>query len=386
MTEKLYDNNSYVTEFDAVVISCEKKDNVYRILLDKTLFFPEEGGQCADRGTLNGKEILHVELCGDEIYHHCTEAFEQGEAVHGVIDFELRYRNMQNHTGEHIICGLAHKLHGCENVGFHLGADYVTMDLDKPLTQEDIDKIELLANEAVYKNVSVSACYPSAEELASTDYRSKSEIAGSVRLVTVEGYDVCACCAPHVAKTGEIGIIKILDWINYKGGVRLNILCGSDALRDYNERYKRNLRISNLLSAKQENVVEHVERLLEEINSLRQQLGEKSRIVAKMYVDSIKATDENICIFADDMSRDEMRNVVNGAKEKTTKAAAVFCGNDDAGYSYIIGSDTIDLKGEAKALNEALNGRGGGTSLMIQGSVQASKEEIEKYVAILGNA
>lgn len=380
MTEKLYDYDSYATEFDAEVLSCENTDKGYKSVLDKTLFFPEEGGQSCDKGNINGIEITYAELCGDVIYHYSREPFVVGETVHGIIDFVPRYRNMQNHTGEHIICGIAHSLHGCENVGFHLGADYVTMDLDRPLTQEDIDRIELLANEAVYKNVPVTACYPDKASLGSIDYRSKSEIEGRVRLVTVEGYDICACCAPHVARTGEIGIIKILDWINYKGGVRLNILCGSDALRDYNERYKRNLRISNLLSAKQEDVCPAVERLLAEVNSLRQQLGEKSRLISQLYIDSVCETEENIIIFVDSMSRDELRNTVNGLKAKTSKSAAVFCGSDESGYSYIIGSDNTDLKAIAPELNKSLNGRGGGTPQMIQGNVLSGRQSIKEYM------
>ena len=160
MTEKLYDYDSYATEFDAVVLSCENTDKGYKTRLDKTLFFPEEGGQSCDSGTVDGIRITYVELCGDDIWHYSESPFETGASVHGSIDFAPRYRNMQNHTGEHIICGIAHKLHGCENVGFHLGADYVTMDLDKPLTAEDIDNIQRLANEAVYKNLPVTAYYP----------------------------------------------------------------------------------------------------------------------------------------------------------------------------------------------------------------------------------
>lgn len=378
MTEKLYDANSYLASFEAKVRSCENTKRGYKILLDKTAFFPEEGGQCCDRGKLGGADVTYVEICGDEIYHYCSCPFEAGDTVSGEIDFSLRYRNMQNHTGEHILCGLAHKLFECENVGFHLGADYVTMDLDKPLTRENLDEIELLANEAVYKNVPVRGFYPDKATLDTTDYRSKSEIEGRVRLVEIEGYDMCACCAPHVAKTGEVGIIKILDHINYKGGVRLNILCGSDALRDYNERYLRNLRISNLLSVKQEDVCAGVERLLEEIGSLRQQLAEKSRIIAGMYADGAEVSDGNICIFARELTRDEMRLTVNELKEKTPGVAAVFCGCDEDGYSYIIGSDTVDLKAVAPEFNKALNGRGGGNSRMIQGSVSAKKDDIQK--------
>ncbi len=379
MTEKLYDYDSYKTEFDAVVLSCEATENGYKTVFDKTLFFPEEGGQSCDTGYVDNIEITHVEINGDDIFHYSKTPFTVGSTVHGIIEFAPRYRKMQNHSGEHIICGIAHKLYGCENVGFHLGADYVTMDLDKPLTAENIAEIERLANEAVYNNVAITAHYPGKAELETTDYRSKTDIQGEVRLVTVEGYDVCACCAPHVARTGEIGIIKILDCISYKGGVRLSILCGSDALKDYNERLKRNIYISNLLSSKQEDVCSAVDKLLEDIADLRQQIGEKSKLISRIYAEGISHTDENICIFAENLSNGEMRHIINDAKDKTRKSAAIFCGNDEEGYSYIIGSNYANMKELAPNLNSALDGRGGGNSRMIQGSVSADKNQIEQY-------
>ena len=380
MTEKLYDYSSYTTEFDAVVLTCEKAYNGYRITLDKTAFFPTEGGQTCDTGILNDITVTDVTLENDTIYHFTDKAIEVGSTVHGKIDFEERYRKMQNHTGEHIICGIAHKLHGCENVGFHLGGDYVTMDLDKPLTDSQIEEIEVLANKAVYANSEVRGYYPTKEELKKMDFRSKDGISGKVRLVVIEGYDICACCAPHVARTGEVGIIKILDRINYKGGMRLNILCGMDALKDYHERYKRNLYISNKLSAKQDDVCDATDKLLNDIVQLRHSLGEKSKEITKLYLDGIKETDESICMFVSRMSNGEIRHLANGAKDKTQKLAAVFCGDDASGYSYIIGSDTIDLKPLAQEINSALKGRGGGNSAMIQGSVSATKKEIKSFI------
>ncbi len=376
MTEKLYDYNSYMTEFDAVVLCCEKTDSGYRTVLDQTAFFPTEGGQMCDTGKVDGIEVKDVVIEGDTIYHLTDTPLEVNSKVHGIIDFEERYRKMQNHTGEHIICGIAHRLYGCENVGFHLGADYVTMDLDKPLTEENIREIEILANKAVYKNAQVKAYYPTAKELEDTDFRSKDGIEGKVRLVEIDGYDICACCAPHVARTGEVGIIKILDRISYKGGVRLNILCGIDALNDYNERFKRNVYISNLLSAKQEDVCCAADKMLSDMASLRQQLGEKSREITRLYVENIKDTEESICIFVSDMSMGEMRHLINGVKCKTKKIASVFCGNDSLGYSYTIGSENIDLNTVTHKINEELNGKGGGNSNMIQGNVKATEKDI----------
>lgn len=379
MTIKLYDNDSYTKEFDAVVISCEKTDKGYKTLLDRTAFFPEEGGQCADRGEIDGAEITHVELRGDDIYHYSETAFETGSAVHGRIDFDLRFRNMQNHTGEHIICGIAHRLFGYNNVGFHLGADYVTMDLDGELTAEDLQKIETLANEAVYANMPVTCRYPSAEELKELDYRAKLDITENVRIVTVGDVDMCACCAPHVARTGEIGIVKILDAIRYKGGMRLNILCGSLAVEDYHQRYVRNAEISGLLSAKQQDIVPAVEKLLEDNNSLRQQLSEKNKMIASLISDSIQPSEGNICMYNSILTPDMLRLVANDAMNKAGGILVVLCGSDEDGYKYVMATSQGDISSCVKDANAALNGRGGGKGNMAQGSFAATLEEIEKY-------
>ncbi|MBQ7901857.1 MAG: hypothetical protein IJ365_07860 [Clostridia bacterium] len=379
MTIKLYDNDSHATDFDAVVVSCEKAKKGYKTELDRTLFFPEEGGQCADRGTVNGVEITQVELDGDTIYHYSDTPFEAGTAVHGTIDFDLRFRNMQNHTGEHIICGIAHRLFGYNNVGFHLGADYVTMDLDGELSNKDLHKIELLANEAVAKNMPVICRYPSPEELKELDYRAKLDITENVRIVTVGDVDCCACCAPHVNYTGEIGVIKILDAIHYKGGMRLNILCGSLAVEDYHARYMRNVEISNLLSAKQQDIVPAVQKLLDDNNSLKQQLADKNKQIATIIAQSVQPSQRNICLYNSMLAPDMLRLVANEAMHKAGGILVVLCGNDNDGYKYVMAVCSGDISEHVKAANAALNGRGGGKGSMAQGSFGASREQIEDY-------
>ncbi len=379
MTQKLYDNDSYATEFDAVVLSCEKAGDLYKTELDRTLFFPEEGGQCSDRGTIDGKAVCHAELCGDTIYHYSREPFEKGKTVHGKIDFKLRFRNMQNHSGEHIICGVAHKLFGCENVGFHLGDDYVTMDLSSPLSDEDIEKIEYLANEAVFRNMPVTARYLTEEEIKTETYRAKGDITENVRLVTIGDADKCACCAPHVKYTGEIGIIKILDAIHYKGGMRLNILCGFDALLDYNKRYKASKEISSMISVKQENIAEGVRKLTEDISHLKIKLSEKTKQIIKSKIDSLEYTDRNICLFANDLDAGYLRLAANDLKEKTSAFAVVLTGSDDTGYRYIIISDDKDIYEITAKANASLNGKGGGKGNMSSGTFGALQEDIESF-------
>ena len=354
MTEKLYDNNSYETEFDALVLKCEKDKNKYKTVLDRTLFFPEEGGQCADKGQLNGIDTTYVELIDGIIYHYSNEPFSEGEKVSGKIDFKLRFRNMQNHSAEHIISGIAHNLYNCNNVGFHLGEDNVTMDLDRPLTKDEIEKIEYLANEAVYKNMPVTAYYPKKEELENISYRSKGEIEEAVRLVKIGDIDCCACCAPHVKNTGEIGIIKILDSMNYKGGARLTIAGGFDALFDYQKKHLSNNEISTMLSVKKDEVLDGVKKLNDTVNTLNIALTKRTKQIADIYKKTLEKTSKNICLFFEDMEMGDLRIIANELKDKTTSFLAVLSGSDGDGYKYIIISEASDVCEFTRTINTSL--------------------------------
>jgi len=379
MTQKLYDNDSHATEFDAVVLGCEKIGDVYKTELDRTLFFPEEGGQCSDRGYVDGVDIIGAELCGDTIYHISLEPLTVGKSVHGSIDFALRFRNMQNHSGEHIICGIAHRLYGYENVGFHLGESIVTMDLSGELSSDDIKKIEHLANEAVVRNMSVTAYYPTDDELASMDFRAKGDIEGNVRVVTIGDVDSCACCAPHVKHTGEIGIIKIIDAMRHRGGMRLSILCGFDALRDYDKRCEAAKSISGLLSVPQDEIAHGVQTLVDESNRLKAELSQKDKKLSELSAAAVQASDGNLCLFSTDASGDSLRRMANILKEKTPRLAIALSGSDDGGYTYVMAISSGEIAPLAKAANSALNGRGGGKGTMASGRFASSQKEIEAY-------
>ena len=265
-TIRLYDNDAYATEFEAAVLSCEPKadiDNLYEVVLDQTLFFPEEGGQSPDKGVINGINVVDVQIKSGVIIHTVDIAVTENEAggepdktkydktnidktkldkisagshISGKIDWQHRFYNMQQHSGEHIFSEIVHSRFGFENVGFHLSDSVVTMDFSGVISPEDIADIEREVNVAITKNIPVEVTYPSKAELESLEYRSKIEIEGQVRIVTVPGYDVCACCAPHVKRTGEIGMLKVMNYQNYKGGVRISILCGFRALEAFRQK------------------------------------------------------------------------------------------------------------------------------------------------------
>ena len=292
---------------------------------------------------------------------------------------------MQQHTGEHIISGLVSRHFGYHNVGFHLGTEEVTMDYDGVLTQEDLEQIEEEANEAVAKNLSVVVLYPSEEELKNITYRSKIEIEGQIRIVQIPGYDSCACCAPHVKETGSIGLIKIVGAIHYKGGMRVSMLCGFRALWDYRMKEKNVVRISNLLSAKQEDTAQAVERLGQEINRQKEKIRDlQQRYVALCLEEARKkaatAPEENILLFAEELDGGARRNFVNEAMEMTEGFAGVFVGTDEQGYQYVLGSRKQDIQAAGKNLNTRFQGKGGGRPPMIQGSLNGKEQEIREFI------
>jgi alanyl-tRNA synthetase len=372
-----------MSEFDAKVISCERDGEHYRIILDKTAFFPCEGGQYADTGTLGGVRVIDVREKDGVITHITDGALEVGASVHGVLDFDDRFEKMQCHSGEHIVSGLIHKLYGLNNVGFHLGRDDVTLDFDGVLDAEQLARIEALANRAVYENIPIICEFPEPDKLAELDYRSKLELTENVRIVTVGDIDVCACCAPHVSRTGEIGIIKLLDFIHYKGGIRVHMLCGARALCDYGERYRRNREISNLTSLKQTDVVSGVERLLDENGRLKGELVEIKKSIVKRMIAGIEKSEKSIVIFEDTVGIDMMREYANAAAASTAGICAVFCKKSDTEYNFILASRDgarMSAGDVLKLMKEKFGARGGGAGSMVSGTVSADGNALHEFV------
>lgn len=373
MTEKLFYQDSYSREFDAKVLECEKSAGGYQAVLDKTAFFPEGGGQYADNGWLNEVRVTDVHEKNGIIYHTVEEPLEAGESVHGKIRWEERFEKMQQHTGEHIISGIIHARFGYENVGFHLGSDYCTMDFNGPVTDDELREIELEANRAVFGNLGIEVSYPSKEELETMEYRSKIEIAGQVRIVTVPGYDVCACCAPHVKRTGEIGMIKLVGMMNYKGGERITMLAGFRALRDYVIKDRNTKTISSLLCVKEYETADAVLRLKEETGSLK---GRNASLQQKLLVyraAEIPIEDGMTVVFDPELAGNAPRELMNYLLDRGAGCCAVFAGTDEGGYRYVIGSRKEDVRPYSKMLNEAFGGRGGGKPEMVQGSLAGTE-------------
>ena len=383
MTEKLYYQDSHLFAFDAVVIDCREEKKGYSVVLDRTAFFPEGGGQLADTGTLGGVRVTDVHEKGEDIRHYTDAPLRVGETVQGELDREQRLRRMQNHSGEHILSGLVHNTYGYENVGFHMGAECMIIDFSGELSREQLMELETKANEVVRRNLPLHIWFPNEAELSALEYRSKLELTENVRIVEIPGVDRCACCAPHVERTGEVGVVKILDSQRHRGGQRVSVICGLDALEDYRARQESVTDISRALSAKRGEVTQAVQRVLTEQQSMKERCDALSLALIQYMADAEGERDGNIVLFSDVLGEIAQRELVNLLMPKAGGFAAVFTGSDRDGWRYVIGSLHCDLRAGARQINAAIDGRGGGTPQMIQGSARAVREKIEDALNVL---
>ena len=383
MTERLYYADSKMKRFTAAVTSCETVKDGYAVTLDRTAFFPEGGGQAGDSGLIGRARVSDTQEKNGEIIHYVNQPLAVGEVYDCAIDWEIRFRRMQNHSGEHIVSGLVHKKYGYSNIGFHMGNDFVTIDFDGELTWEQLAELEREANLAVAADHKISASFPPEEVLEKLQYRSKLELTENVRIVEIENVDICACCAPHLASTAEVGMIKILDSERRRRGgegVRISMLCGLDAYENAVVTQNNNTEISMLLSAKRNETAAAVRRVMKEQEKLKARVSELSRELAACRAAAITPTEGNICIFDSTLDEPALRALINEAVKKCGGVAAVFSGSDDTGFRYIIGSRSVDLKSAAKVINEGISGRGGGSPNMIQGNCTACTETIQKFL------
>ena len=379
MTKRLYYEDAYCREFYARVTDCREGKRGWEVTLDQTAFYPEGGGQPADEGTMGEAKVLDVKEGGEEVIHLCDRPLEPGSTVHGTLDWDRRFRFMQQHSGEHIFSGIVHRTFGYDNIGFHMGKDCVTVDFSGMLSEKDIAQVERAANEAVLADLEILEDYPSREALGRLDYRSKKELEGQVRIITIPGSDVCACCGTHVKRTGQIGPIKAVASEHYKTGIRISLQIGWKALEDYEEKHRNIKEISALLSAPPQETAEAVRKLQEQLQELK-----AANVVLKQkqldrLVEEVPEGAGRVIRFVEDLNPVEVRMLADRLAQKAD-FAAVFSGNDGEGYKYVMCSSHTDVAALGKKFNEALNGRGGGMNPMVQGSVMAERAKIEEFL------
>ena len=380
MTQKLYDIDSHIQKFEAQVIACTETEKGFAVELDQTAFFAEGGGQQADRGELDGQRVLDVKEKDEHIYHYVKQPVEVGKKVAGQIDWTFRFTNMQQHSGEHILSGIAYAWKGYHNVGFHMNDTLTTIDFDGPFTAEELQELELRANRVIYENQPVIIEYPPQEELDQMDYRSKKKLTGAIRIVKVGDSDCCACCAPHVRTTGEIGIIKIVNAENYKGGVRLTIVCGERAVKDFDHKNQLLKEIGARLSAKPEQVAKAVEKQEKELQQLKEKMAALSQQLVQYKLEQVDA-EGSVCLVETALDPVAARNLVNGLAAKVSGHGAVLLPKAEDEFQYIIGSLNQDVRLLAKELAAKFGGRGGGSAQMVQGTVTGDAEAIAAFLS-----
>ena len=379
-TQKLYYLDAHQKTFTAAVLSCVPVKHGYDVVLDRTCFYPEGGGQPGDTGSLSGVRVTDTHERGDEIVHFCDAPLAVGETVEGAIDYDRRFSFMQLHSGEHILSGIVHRRFGYENVGFHLGTDFVTIDFSGMLGPDDLAAVEAEANEWIWKNIPIRITWPSPDELAAIPYRSKKELTGQVRIVTIPDVDICACCGTHVSNTGEIGFVKIFSCVKFHDGVRLEILCGRRALQYMSALVEQNRRVSGLLSAKPLQTADAAARLLEAEAALKLRAAQLEEQVFAQKAQALAGAG-NVLLFEPPMTPDSVRRLTDLVMTACGGRAAVFAGSDAEGYKYAVGEADGDLRQLVKELNAELHGRGGGKPFFAQGSVAASRAGIEAFFA-----
>lgn len=378
-TEKLYDISAYLCEFEAIVLSCTPNgDGTFSVILNRTAFFPNEGGQKSDHGTLAGVEVLDVNYKDGIITHTTSAPLGVGNTVIGKIDFEERFEKMQCHTAEHIVCGLVHSHYGFENVGFHLSDFDVIFDFDGVLNREQLDFIEDLANRAVTDNLPVTAFYPTPDELAEMTYRAKLDLKEGVRIVKIGDVDTCACCAPHVKTTGEIGQIRILEFEKHRGGTRIRLLAGRRALIENRRVYRENYAVACALSVTQYETYSAVKKLEGEISNLKYKLSEQIKREMSLRAEMFSPTQKHPILVFSDTDMDALRAFANQATEKCEGILVLVLGDAES-RKVLLSSKNVALRSILPLLKEKLSFRGGGSDVMMTGSTVATQEEIDAF-------
>ena len=378
-TTKLYYEDPFLQGFTAAVTSCEEGKGGYLVTLDRTAFYPEGGGQPYDTGVLGEAKVLEVHDKNGVITHLCNKPLAVGASVEGKIDWARRFDHMQQHSGEHICSGLICERFRCDNVGFHMGTDTVTIDFNADISWEELMEIEEAANRYICEDHEIDIQFYRGAELDKVEYRSKKPLEGDVRIVAFPGADCCACCGTHVVRSGQVGLVKFLSVQKFREGVRIELLCGDRARRYLSACWEQSLHIGQALSVKPVASAAAVERLQSELGALKLRCA-KLEESAFAQTAAQYAGRGDVLLFAEEMSGDSLRKLCDAVANACGGRCAVFAGTDGA-YKYAIGHAGGELRDFTKKMNAALSGRGGGKPNFVQGSVGCDRAAIEAFFA-----
>ena len=359
------------------MLRCQEGTDDFRVLLDATAFYPEGGGQPGDTGTLGDVTVVDTREEGGEIVHLCREPLPVGDTVEGRIDYDRRFGFMQQHTGEHMVSGILHRRFGLHNTGFHIGAEGVTVDFDGVVPPELLPGIEAEANRGVWRNIPLHIFTPSPEELPNVTYRTKRELPWPVRIVEIPGFDSCACCGVHCAATGEVGLVKLFSSIPFRGGSRMLMACGGLALDILNRAYQQNKLVSQAFSAPMGETGEAAGRMNDLLAQQKYRITALERRIWDGIAEGYRGKG-NVLRFEPGLDGTGLRELADRIAACCGGVAAVFSG-ENGSYGFCLASREEDLRPLGKRLTQALTGRGGGKPGFQQGTVRATRQEIEAF-------
>ncbi len=376
---KRYYEDCHLQRFTAEVQSCAAISGGYAVTLDATAFYPGGGGQACDTGTLGGARVREVWEAEGRILHLCDRPLEPGDTVEGQIDYDARFDRMQQHTGEHILSGILFQRFGIHNVGFHMGAETVSVDFDGTVPESALPDVLAQCNRAIWENLPVLCSYPTQEELPKIPYRAKRALPWPVRIVEIPGYDCCACCGVHVARTGEIGLLHIFSQVKLRGGVRMEIACGRKALALLCRCFDQNRLVSQAFSVP----MTQTGAAADQMNALLEAEKYRSTGLEMRVFDAIAAVyagSGDVVHFEPSLNGASLRALAQRIAARCGGIAAVFSGSDADGYGFCL-MGGADLRPMEKEMAAALNGRGGGRPECQQGTLRATRAEIEGFFA-----
>ena len=392
MTEKLFAANSLLRVCTAQVTACTEMAGKYLIELDRTVFFPEGGGQLSDQGLLDEVRVSHVSTKEGHIYHHCDQPLAVGSQVMAQLDWPLRLDRMQQHCGEHLLSWACWKLFGANNVGFHMHEDWVAIDLDKMLTREQLYEAELLTNQVIWENRPITVSYVDSKEAANLPGMRKfnDKLEGQLRIVAVEGADVCTCCGTHPPATGMVGSVQLVKAEKHKQGIRVEFLCGRRALLAARRQNQLLLELSNQFSTQVEQVPDHVEKLTREVQSLKERLkGQTLQLLQaqlqKAYQQAPLRAD-GVRLVALVTEEPQAAKLLATSIESLEQAVVLVINPNPQRLSYLValGKNTAgDCREYGKLLNEAWGGRGGGKPNSVQGGAPYCEDWEEKLQGVV---
>ncbi|MBQ9832378.1 MAG: hypothetical protein IJO48_01455 [Clostridia bacterium] len=376
MTERLYYCDK-LYECEAKVLSCEKCDGGYAVKLNRTVIFPESGGQLSDTGTIDSARILRAEEDGEDVIHICDAPVEMGETVCVKADIEPRLDHTRQHTGEHILSGLISKMFGAVNVGFHMAKDYCTIDIDSVLDKEQLLKLELEANRAVMRNVKITTETVDGSELENISLRKVAKgLEGEVRIVYIGDVDSCTCCGTHCAYSGEVGAIAITDSMKYKQGTRLWFACGERAIKASQSNAETVSKIANRFSTNRDEVFNAVAKQGDELNKTRRELKKRTDMLLEYKAQELENAAEDVngtkltVANLEGMAMQELKTLAEKLPSGIKRAAVLFAQNDEALFYLVKTSGAVKQNAREICLviNAMLGGKGGGREELAQGS------------------